>query len=100
MSDIVDRAEAAVEDATPGPWEWECQDGEFMGCGQVFTMGEDVMGSSIAAPSGDCYPRSGYDPEADMKFIAWAREGVPELIAEVKRCHALIQTLQNPGASE
>lgn len=81
---LIARAEVAVADATPGPWVWDCQDGEFMGCGQVFTMGEDVMGGSIAAPSGDCYPRSGYNPKADMQFIAAARALVPELVAALR----------------
>ena len=41
-----------------------------MGCGQVFTLGEDVYGGNIAAPSGDLYPRSGYSPQDDMAHIA------------------------------
>jgi hypothetical protein len=37
-------------------------------------MGEHVMGGSIAAPSGDLYPRSGYSPLDDMLLIARTRE--------------------------
>lgn len=93
MSDIVERAEAALEDATPGPWEWIDED--FMGCGQVYTADEDLFGGNIAAPSGDCYPRSGYNPKGDMQFIAWARSGVPELVAEVKAARAMFKLAQS-----
>lgn len=72
MTDSTDGLTAALrevaEAATPGPWEWE--DEGFMGCGQVWTQGEGVEGGSIAGPTGDCYPRSGYSPKEDMQFIA------------------------------
>ena len=57
-------------EATPGPWAWDADGDSYMGCGEVFTWGEGVEGGNIAAPSGDLYPRSGYAPQADMKFIA------------------------------
>jgi hypothetical protein len=65
-----------AEGATPGPWEHVDYagsihpDATFMGCGSVVTMGEDVLGGDIAAPSGDLYPRGGYSPKEDMAFIA------------------------------
>lgn len=86
MTDIIQQAESALENATPGPWTWIDED--FMGCGQVCTVNDDLFGGDIAAPSGDCYPRSGYNPKGDMQFIAWARAGVPELVAELKAARA------------
>jgi len=78
-----ERIKAAVEQrltlaqaATPGPWMHVDYAGSgdpdctFMGCGSVITMGENVLGGAIAAPSGDLYPRSGYSPKDDMAFIA------------------------------
>ena len=41
-----------------------------MGCGEVYTLGDGVEGGAIAAPAGDCYPRSGYSPADDMAWIA------------------------------
>lgn len=74
---------ARCEAATPGPWVW--WDEDYMGCGQVYTMGEHVMGGNIAAPSGDLYPRSGYNPQADMRFVAAARQDVPDLCDALDR---------------
>lgn len=84
-----------VDAATPGPWEHDLDpDSDWfkttMGCGSVYTMGEDVMGGNIAAPNGDCYPRSGYAPKEDMSFIAHARTDVPDLLAEVDRLKRFI----------
>ena len=59
-------------EATPGPWAWDADGDSYMGCGEVFTWGEGVEGGNIAAPSGDLYPRSGYSPQSDMRFIAAA----------------------------
>jgi hypothetical protein len=84
-----------VDAATPGPWEHvdhgDGPDSTFMGCGQVITLGERVMGGDICAPSGDCYPRSGYRPLDDMAFIAAARSDVPDLLAEVERLTLLLR---------
>ena len=83
----LDAIRARADAATPGPWAHGDFD-DFMGCGQVFTVHPDLMGGSIAAPSGDCYPRSGYDPQADMAFIANARHDIPALLAEVTALRA------------
>lgn len=58
---------------TPGPWEhtdYGPPAGSYKGCGEVITMHTDRLGGEIAAPSGDCYPRSGYQPQGDMAYIA------------------------------
>lgn len=82
MSDLdLDALEALAKDATPGPWEWEPEG--FMGCGQVWTNGQGVEGGSIAGPTGDCYPRSGYSPKEDMQFIAAADP--PTVLALIER---------------
>lgn len=86
MTDLVERAKAALQDVTPGPWVWDSEG--YMGCGQVYTEDEDLLCCNIAAPSGDLYPRSGYSPRDDMKFIAAARQLVPELVAEIERLRA------------
>lgn len=70
MTDYAELRKLA-ENATPGPWAWEDED--YMGCGQVyvdFDAPDGVAGVSIAGPTGDCYPRSGYSPKEDMQFIA------------------------------
>lgn len=80
----LDRLAAA---ATPGPWEWDPEG--FMGCGQVWTLGPGVEGGSIAGPTGDCYPRSGYSPKEDMQFIAAASPSVvAELVRRVREAEA------------
>lgn len=85
MSDRLADIQARADAATPGPWEHVDfgEGGEFMGCGSVITMNEGLLGGDIAVPSGDCYPRSGYNPLADMAFIAAAREDIPWLLDQV-----------------
>lgn len=94
MTDLSDAELAAIIDgATPGPWCWD-EEG-FMGCGQVYTLGEGVEGASIAAPSGDCYPRSGYYPQGDMKLIAAAREALPALLARAQAAEAKVRAVED-----
>lgn len=84
MGDLnLDKLRRLADDATPGPWEHDPEGN--MGCGSVYTGDPHLFGGNIAEPSGDLYPRGGYDPKADMVFIAAARTAVPELIAEVER---------------
>ena len=86
----LDAIEVRANAATPGPWEHgdDGPGGTYMGCGEVWTTGESVMGGSIAAPSGDLYPRGGYSPRDDMAFIAAARSDVPALIAALREAWA------------
>ena len=62
--------------AMPGPWAHVDYAGSdyhnttYMGCGSVVTMADHVLGGDVAAPNGDLYPRSGYSPFEDMRFIA------------------------------
>jgi hypothetical protein len=55
-----------------------------MGCGQVYTANEDIWGCSIAEPSGDLYPRSGYSPKDDMILIANAPTDMAALLGAVR----------------
>jgi hypothetical protein len=41
------------------------------------------MGGDIAAPSGDCYPRSGYSPREDMAYIALMHPPVALALADL-----------------
>lgn len=72
-----------AEEATPGPWEHVdfanptgqplTSGGErstFMGCGSVASMSERTPGVDVAGPNGDLYPRGGYSPFEDMRYIA------------------------------
>jgi hypothetical protein len=73
MSDIVQRAKAALEGATDGPWE-------------IVGGGEYVTGVGILAAPDDGGVTSG-----DAEFIAQARTLVPELVAEVERLRLLVE---------
>lgn len=84
----------AAEGATPGPWEHVDYQGgphlevTYMGCGSIITMGEGVVGGNIAAPDGDLYPRSGYSPFEDMRYIALMHPPVALALADVLDFHA------------
>lgn len=69
---------ALEEDTTPGPWVVD-DDGT-----SVWTEGETVLGGTIHRAD-DGYARGDYDPAADAKFIAEAKQFVPELLDEVAR---------------
>lgn len=95
----VDRAREALEGITPGPWKWD-DTGTYMGCGEVYTVGEHVFGGNIAAPSGDCYPRSGYSPKEDMQFIAAAPALVRDLLGVVAAQKVAIEAHQAEERSQ
>lgn len=84
----------AGEAATPGPWEHVDYQGNtdgppvtFMGCGSVVTLAENVMFGDIAAPNGDLYPRSGYSPLEDMRYIALMSPPVALALADLLEAH-------------
>ncbi|ASR84909.1 hypothetical protein SEA_STEVIERAY_57 [Mycobacterium phage StevieRay] len=70
MSDVVERAKAALEGVTEGPWTW--------------THGMDAR-AMVLGPDNLRVKLEGY---RDAEFIASARSLVPELIAEVERLRA------------
>lgn len=69
-----------AEAATRGPWEHVDHGvgGTSMGCGEVITL----EGGEIACPSGDLYPRGGYNPRADMAYIAFMHPPVALALAD------------------
>ncbi|AVJ48287.1 hypothetical protein SEA_NUEVOMUNDO_9 [Mycobacterium phage NuevoMundo] len=67
MSDAAERAKAALEGVTEGPWTW--------------THGMDAR-AMVLGPDNLRVKLEGY---RDAEFIASARSLVPELIAEVER---------------
>lgn len=93
------RLRALADAATPGPWEHVDYAGSadpettYRGCGSVISMGEDTLGGHVAAPDGDLYPRSGYNPKADMAFVAAVREAVPALLDAMDAAEARIAAL-------
>lgn len=84
MSDVVDRAKAALAGVTEGPWKWERNTltGGIGGYDEVITPGPVECMSY-------CYGGTSVieleNPEHDREFIAAARTLVPELVAEVER---------------
>lgn len=104
MSDIVERAKAALAGTTAGPWG---TDGELIaseltvdGPGvtsykhAVAEMETDYYAEEDAADGetyGDDEPWRSYDQlRADAEFIAAARTLVPELVAEVEKLTVLL----------
>ncbi len=83
MTDIVERAQPALEGVTDGPWTW--------------THGMDAR-AMVLGPDDLVVKLEGY---ADAEFIAQARGLVPGLVAEVERLreHAanLERLVRNPS---
>lgn len=71
MSDVVERAKAALSGVTEGPWDAPAQ---LLGspCTTVFGVGRKHV----------LYHAGGY---TDAQFVAAARSLVPELVTEVER---------------
>lgn len=97
MSDILQEAREALEGTTPGPWEWR-ENHPTNACANVTAA--DLHGSEIATLFGcstDDVPVPSMPDEpwgdhpvrrANARFIAWAREGVPALIARAEAAEA------------
>lgn len=85
MIDIVERAKAALDGVTDGPWEW------FYGdqcCGG--TCVDNDHGLPLHS-GGDLLPN-------DARFIAAARTLVPELVAEVEELRAVVSADDSTAA--
>ncbi|AOT25809.1 hypothetical protein SEA_TORTELLINI_64 [Mycobacterium phage Tortellini] len=98
MSDVVERAKAALEGTTEGPWG---TNGSMIATGLVkVARGVTEFKQSIAKMDDDAYLDEYEDDEfdgeyppfeqkiADAEFVAQARTLVPELVAEVERLRA------------
>lgn len=79
-SDLIARAEAALDGVTPGPWLLaQDEEGPFATC--VTAHGFDI-----------CTAWGGYNAaDADSNFIAAARNLVPELTAALRAAEAALQ---------
>ena len=82
-----------VEKATPGPWRedgpwWHDNDEATV----VITVDVDRAAVCIQPP---LHARRGLASDADMEFIAHAREDIPALLAEIDRLNATIQRVRD-----
>jgi len=86
-ADVVFRAKAALEDVTAGPWVARAEsDGDY----PIYADGGPIFGCP------DCGVRGGAG-RADAEFIAAARSLVPELVAELERLRAEMQSALDEG---
>lgn len=76
MSDVVERAKAALEGVTEGPW-----DVVHGAWGNVWHFSDDAGSPPLIV-------RMGGMTQPDAEFIAQSRTLVPELVAEVERLRA------------
>lgn len=75
----------AAAAATPGPWRTDRTGKTVSG----FTC--DILVAAVARGMGIyCTPHGGTFPAADRRFIALAREAVPDLLAEMDRLEAAL----------
>jgi hypothetical protein len=77
---------ARLENATPGPWEWEGTDGSL----SLLKAGEDRMVLAVSRCD-SCWKSQGrcwHPVDEDAVFIAHAPEDLAALLAEVDRLRA------------
>ncbi|QSM04611.1 hypothetical protein PROPHIGD54-2_11 [Mycobacterium phage prophiGD54-2] len=79
MSELITRAKASLEGVTEGPWETR----PGLDADPTTTSASVHSGHRSILVSSDGY-HYGYADKADARFIAAARQLVPELIAEVE----------------
>lgn len=86
MSELVDRAKASLEGVTGGPWETRpgATGDPTTTSASVHSGHRSILVYRSILVSSDGY-HYGYADKADARFIAAARQLVPELIAEVER---------------
>lgn len=111
MTDLVERAKAALEGVTEGPWRVE----EYEDPGNTYSWRQPYIASPHKNPLGS-WPeqiakmmwrhkqvsqnRLATDDarrDADARFIVAARQLVPELVAEVERLGAEIDRMRAEG---
>lgn len=80
MSDVVERAKAALEGVSRGPWK----------------LGNRTYPDVVHSPNGCLWnpDRGEINHQADGEFVAAARSLVPELVAEVERLRDLRPQLE------
>jgi hypothetical protein len=98
--DVVERAQAALQGTTPGPW-WvdEEIDGMRQGRKTVVKADDPTLGHSGSVQSlnrqrvvtvDQTRPHHDAKAEANVKFIAEARTLMPEMITEIERLRSLV----------
>jgi hypothetical protein len=86
--DLIDRARAALDGVTPGPW---VHDPKLFS--NVYS--DDATGSIVATCTGFTYARRPPAVEAaNARFIAFARSLVPEMADEIARLRAEVERLR------
>lgn len=98
--DVSDRAKAALERVTEGPWEvvYETEEGEYIvgeryayaihGPADHATLDSDTCSDDYKARYGHQITEIVGLSDADAEFIAAARSLVPDLVAEIDRLQA------------
>lgn len=79
----LDDIEARCNAATPPPWQARCRDASG---GDSWFLGWEIEGPPEAE-------RGQFERGADARFVACAREDIPQLIAEVRRLRGLLDEL-------
>lgn len=82
-----DEAMKALEGVTPGPWHWNVRG--FIG---PASTEDDQSYGMICDEVAECTFSNG-SKEANARFIAWCREGVPALLADLAAKDAEIARL-------
>lgn len=94
----IEAIRARKDAATPGPWEWDTEDGECLRSLSVTDREYGEFGSLLASyPRAvvmgyPCRPGTGfaeYDG-ADAEFIAHARTDIPDLLEAVDRLRSML----------
>lgn len=80
MSDVVERAKAALEGVTYGPWEYDYSAGSMTVLGgPVIWLGDGDLGFRVEPH---------HQADENAAFVTDARWLIPELVAEVERLRA------------
>lgn len=91
-AELIARVEAALDGVTPGPWEADI-DGESIAYADIYeASGRKAfhVGSVTSIPTGE--------HEANARFIAAARQDVPDLLAALKAVMAERDVMQASGS--
>ena len=88
MADLTTDAAKALEGVTPGPWLAES--GHMQSNGQLYWQVTD--GHDAILQNQFCWHHG--DHAATARFVAWCREGVPALVAELTAQKARAETAE------
>lgn len=103
MNDIIERAEAALEGTTPGPWEPIYHQHDTSYPSDTYNVITELTGDLVAEVDDESrgYEEPHGDFGRDAHFIAAARTLVPDLVAALKSARAeLAQAVEDWGAND